>query len=160
VTRLLELGSPRIYRALMGTTVDLRPVRAASTSGRVEVAACAAADVATSSGRISLRGADGPVNAHCVSGRIVVELLGAHDVIAETVSGRIEVLGSIGATCRAPGSHARSSHPRTRRAGRRETPCQWCVGMPWYAAGDAVAKTLRVQCATHGQLWRCVTPAL
>ena len=65
--------------------------RVRSESGRVEVDACCGADVATNSGRISLRQVDGPVHVHCVSGRVHVEMVAAHDVEAETVSGRVEV---------------------------------------------------------------------
>jgi DUF4097 and DUF4098 domain-containing protein YvlB len=43
------------------------------------------------SGRVSLDIADGPVHAHCVSGRIDVTVNSAQDVEAETVSGRISV---------------------------------------------------------------------
>jgi DUF4097 and DUF4098 domain-containing protein YvlB len=43
------------------------------------------------SGRISLDVGEGPVHAHCVSGRIDVTVNSAQDVDAETVSGRISV---------------------------------------------------------------------
>ncbi len=65
--------------------------RIRSQSARVVVDRCGAADVATSSGRVVIRHADGPVHAHCVSGRIEIDLDTAHDVDAETVSGRITV---------------------------------------------------------------------
>ena len=65
--------------------------RVRSESGRVEVGACGSADVATDSGRIVLKHVDGPVKAHCVSGRIEVEMDSAHDIDAETVSGRVTV---------------------------------------------------------------------
>ena len=62
-----------------------------TTSARVEVGGCGNADVATESGRIALKGVNGSVRAHCVSGRVEVEMESAHDVEAETVSGRIDV---------------------------------------------------------------------
>lgn len=65
--------------------------RLRSISGRVQVERCGGADASTTSGRVVLRGVDGPVRAHCVSGRIEVVLESAHDVDAETVSGRISV---------------------------------------------------------------------
>jgi DUF4097 and DUF4098 domain-containing protein YvlB len=65
--------------------------RVRTKSGRVEIGACTGADVSTNSGRITLRHVDGPVLAHCVSGRIEVEMDAAHDVEAETVSGRVNV---------------------------------------------------------------------
>jgi DUF4097 and DUF4098 domain-containing protein YvlB len=87
-----------------GTTVDARSqsgrvtvlratgvcrVRAEST--RVEIGASAGADASTNSGRITLENVDGPVRAHCISSRIEIEMAGAHDVDADTVSGRISV---------------------------------------------------------------------
>ncbi|MEO1055513.1 MAG: DUF4097 family beta strand repeat-containing protein, partial [Actinomycetota bacterium] len=54
-------------------------------------AACRGAQVTVTSGSVTVRGVDGPVQAHTTSGRIDVALLGAHDVHAETVSGRIKV---------------------------------------------------------------------
>ncbi|MGI9610152.1 MAG: DUF4097 family beta strand repeat-containing protein [Acidimicrobiia bacterium] len=65
--------------------------RARTGSGRIQVGACGSASVATESGRISLKHVDGPVEAHCVSGRIDISMDGAHDVNAETVSGRVTV---------------------------------------------------------------------
>jgi len=65
--------------------------RVRSRSGRVVVESCGVADVSTRSGRIDLRRVDGDVVAHSVSGRVMVALAGAHDVRAETVSGRIVI---------------------------------------------------------------------
>lgn len=65
--------------------------RVVSTSGRVDIDRCGSADAASRSGRIVLGEAHGPVRANCTSGRIVVRLAGAHDVEAETVSGRIDI---------------------------------------------------------------------
>lgn len=65
--------------------------RIRSTSGKVEVGACGEADVATTSGRIELSAVSGDVKSHCVSGKIEIAMLGAHDVDAETVSGRVSV---------------------------------------------------------------------
>jgi len=65
--------------------------RAIATSGRVEVGRCGDADVTSGSGRISLEDVNGRVRAHCSSGRIEISMGGAHDVDAETVSGRITV---------------------------------------------------------------------
>ncbi len=86
------------------TTVDARSstgriqVRHASgrcriqgATGRIEIGGCGGADVSTETGRIELKGVNGPVHAHCVSGRIDVEMVDAHDVDAETISGRVEV---------------------------------------------------------------------
>ena len=65
--------------------------RAVATSGRVVIGHCGDADVTSRSGRISLEDANGRVHAHCTSGRIEISMGGAHDVDAETVSGRITV---------------------------------------------------------------------
>jgi DUF4097 and DUF4098 domain-containing protein YvlB len=65
------------------------PCRAVATSGRVEIGRCGDADVTSGSGRITLEDANGRVHAHCTSGGIRIGLGGAHDVEAETVSGRI-----------------------------------------------------------------------
>jgi len=65
--------------------------RAVATSARVEIGHCGDADVTSGSGRISLDDANGRVHAHCSSGRIEISMGGAHDVDAETVSGRITV---------------------------------------------------------------------
>ena len=62
-----------------------------TASGRVEVGECGEVDVATQSARIDLRRVHGEVRAHCVSGRIEITMVDPHDVVAETVSGRIEV---------------------------------------------------------------------
>ncbi|MCP3988759.1 MAG: DUF4097 family beta strand repeat protein [Actinomycetia bacterium] len=71
--------------------------RVRTRSGRVQVHHCGGrADLATKSGRIQLRAGDGPVIAHCTSGRIRVSLLSAHDVKAETVTGRIAVSLPVG----------------------------------------------------------------
>lgn len=66
-------------------------VRAHTVSARVTVERSGRAEVSTASGRIGLRNVSGPVHAHCTSGRIEVEMASAHDVEAETVSGRISV---------------------------------------------------------------------
>jgi DUF4097 and DUF4098 domain-containing protein YvlB len=65
--------------------------RAVATSGRVVIGHCGDADVTSRSGRIVLEEANGRVHAHCSSGRIEISMRGAHDVDAETVSGRITV---------------------------------------------------------------------
>lgn len=65
--------------------------RVRSVAGRVAVRSCGDADVATRSGRIELPDVHGTVRSHCVSGRIEVGLASAHDVDAETVSGRVSV---------------------------------------------------------------------
>jgi DUF4097 and DUF4098 domain-containing protein YvlB len=65
--------------------------RIVSTSGRVEVDRCGSADAACGSGRVVLTDAHGPVRATSTSGRVSVAVAGAHDVEAETVSGRVEV---------------------------------------------------------------------
>lgn len=62
-----------------------------SENGSVTVGSCAHADVATSSGRIVLHDVRGVATAHCTSGRIDITMAGAHDVVAETVTGRIAV---------------------------------------------------------------------
>lgn len=72
--------------------------RVVATSGRVEIDRCGDADVTSGSGRIVLRDAHGPVRAHCSSGRIEVGMAAAHDVDAETVSGRITVSLPAGST--------------------------------------------------------------
>jgi DUF4097 and DUF4098 domain-containing protein YvlB len=65
--------------------------RAVATSARVDIGHCGDADVTSRSGRITLDDANGRVRAHCKSGRIEISMGGAHDVDAETVSGRITV---------------------------------------------------------------------
>lgn len=70
--------------------------RIVSTSGRVEVERCGSADAVSGSGRIVLADAHGPVRATSTSGRVIVAVAGAHDVEAETVSGRIEVSYPVG----------------------------------------------------------------
>lgn len=65
--------------------------RVVATSGRVEIGDCGGADATSASGRIVVRDARGPVRANCTSGKIQLTMAGAHDVDAETVSGRIEV---------------------------------------------------------------------
>ena len=62
-----------------------------STSGKVEVDRCGDADVTTTSGRIVLRNVDGVARAHSASGKVDITMAGAHDVVAETVSGRISI---------------------------------------------------------------------
>ena len=61
---------------------------------------CGTADVTTRSGRIKVSGVRGDVRAHCVSGRVAVDLERAADVDAETVSGRIDVRYPRGVTPR------------------------------------------------------------
>jgi DUF4097 and DUF4098 domain-containing protein YvlB len=65
--------------------------RIVATSGRVDIGSCGRADAVSRSGRIVVRDAHGPVRANCTSGKIQLTMHGAHDVEAETVSGRIEV---------------------------------------------------------------------
>jgi DUF4097 and DUF4098 domain-containing protein YvlB len=65
--------------------------RVVSTSGRVDIERSGGADVTTTSGRIVLGAVSGPARAHCSSGRIRIVMAEAHDVDAETVSGRIDV---------------------------------------------------------------------
>ena len=57
----------------------------------MEIGPCGSAHVTTQSGRIVVQAADGPVRAHCVSGRVEVGLMAPEDVDAETVSDRIQV---------------------------------------------------------------------
>lgn len=70
--------------------------RIVSTSGRVEIDRCAAAEAASGSGKVVLTDAHGPVRATSTSGKVSVALAGAHDVEAETVSGRIEIAYPVG----------------------------------------------------------------
>lgn len=65
--------------------------RVVSVSGRVEIEGSGAVDVTTRSGRIVLRNVSGTARAHCASGKIEVVMAEAHDVDAETISGRISV---------------------------------------------------------------------
>jgi DUF4097 and DUF4098 domain-containing protein YvlB len=65
--------------------------RVLTKSGRVEIGSCGVAHLTASSGKITVAAGSGPVHAHCVSGRVDVALASAHDVDAETVSGRITV---------------------------------------------------------------------
>lgn len=65
--------------------------RIRSTSGKVEVGSCGDADIAGRSGRIELQRVAGQVDAHSVSGKIGLSMVSAHDIRAETVTGRIEV---------------------------------------------------------------------
>jgi DUF4097 and DUF4098 domain-containing protein YvlB len=65
--------------------------RIVSASGRVEVDRCGSADAASRSGQVVLADAHGHVRATSTSGKVRVTVAGAHDVEAETVSGRIEV---------------------------------------------------------------------
>lgn len=76
--------------------------RIRSSSGRVHVGSCGDADVAGESGRIELQRVAGHVDAHSVSGRIELALEAAHDVRAETVTGRIEVSLPQGTTAYQP----------------------------------------------------------
>jgi hypothetical protein len=70
--------------------------RIVSASGRVTVDRCGSADATSRSGRVVLADAHGPVRATSTSGRVSVAVAGAHDVEAETVSGRIEVSYPVG----------------------------------------------------------------
>ncbi len=65
--------------------------RVRSVSGRVEVESCGPADVATETGRITLSGVRGSARAHCVRSRIEIRVEEGDLVVAETVSGRIDV---------------------------------------------------------------------
>jgi DUF4097 and DUF4098 domain-containing protein YvlB len=66
--------------------------RVVNGSGRVEIVRCGPADVTSTSGRLSIGEANGEVRARGTSGRIEMTLTGAHDVDAETLSGRIEIV--------------------------------------------------------------------
>ncbi len=65
--------------------------RVRTVSGRVEVDSCGPADVATETGRITLSGVSGQAHAHCVRSRIEIRMEEGNEVVAETVSGRIDV---------------------------------------------------------------------
>ena len=65
--------------------------RVRSESGSISVASCQRANVTTESGRITLQGVQGAVQAHCTSGRIDIEMATANDIEAETVTGRIAI---------------------------------------------------------------------
>ncbi len=65
--------------------------RIRTVSGRVEVDSCGPADIATETGRITLSGVSGPAHAHCVKSRIEIRMEEGSEVVAETVSGRIDV---------------------------------------------------------------------
>ena len=65
--------------------------RVVTRSARVDIGSCGTAHLTASSGKITVDAASGPVHAHCVSGRVDVATTSAHDVDAETVSGRISV---------------------------------------------------------------------
>lgn len=62
-----------------------------SDHGAVVVRSCGSADVATTTGRISLREVQGVARAHCTNGRVDITMATANDVSAETVTGRINV---------------------------------------------------------------------
>lgn len=83
-------------RIVVGRATGVCRIR--GNTGRVEIGASAGADASTNSGRIVLRDVDGPVRAHCISGRIEIGMAAAHDVDAETVSGRITVTMPDGTT--------------------------------------------------------------
>jgi hypothetical protein len=70
--------------------------RIVSASGSVEVGRCGTAEAASGSGQVVLADAHGHVRATSTSGRVSVTVAGAHDVEAETVSGRIEVSYPVG----------------------------------------------------------------
>jgi DUF4097 and DUF4098 domain-containing protein YvlB len=80
--------------------------RVHTASGRVRIEGCGEADVSTKSGRIQMRNVTGPVTAHSISGRVTVRMSEAHDVHAETVTGRIELSMPAGSVVhqRVPGS--------------------------------------------------------
>lgn len=65
--------------------------RVRSESGRVTVGGCRDCDVSTTSGRVELDAVTGTACAHCISGRVGIHMVEPHDVVAETVSGRISV---------------------------------------------------------------------
>ena len=65
--------------------------RVVSASGRVTVDRCGSADASSGSGQVVLGDAHGHVRATSTSGKVSVAVAGAHDVEAETVSGRVEV---------------------------------------------------------------------
>ncbi len=65
--------------------------RLRSEHGAVAVGSCGIAEVATNTGKISLRDVRGIADAHCTSGRIDITMATADDVTAETVTGRIKV---------------------------------------------------------------------
>lgn len=77
-----------------------RDCRVRTLSGRVTVAQCHDCEVSTRSGRVELAAVNGSARAHCTSGRIQIRLVEPHDVIAETVSGRISVSVPPGARVR------------------------------------------------------------
>ncbi|HEY5663463.1 MAG TPA: DUF4097 family beta strand repeat-containing protein [Ilumatobacter sp.] len=85
--------------------------RVRSNSGRVEVGSCCDADIAGHSGRIEVRAVNGRVEAHSVSGRIEVEMAAANDVVAETVSGRIDVSLPAGTVAHQPVDGASDGRP-------------------------------------------------
>ena len=62
-----------------------------SRTGRVEIGRTGSANVTTTTGRIVLSEVAGPAVAHCASGRIEITMAEAHDVEADTVSGRITI---------------------------------------------------------------------
>ena len=74
--------------------------RVRSASGPITVEACRNCDVSTTSGRVELAAVTGEARAHCISGRIQIRMVEPHDVVAETVSGRISVSVPSGARVR------------------------------------------------------------
>ena len=76
-------------RVTVGRTAG--SARVLTTSGRVEIGHSGDADVTTTSGRIVLRDVTGSTRAHCGSGKIEITMAQAHDVEAETISGRISI---------------------------------------------------------------------
>lgn len=94
-------------RVEVGQVAGVCRIRA--SSGKVHVVSCGDADVAGESGRIELQRVAGHVDAHSVSGRIDVAMETAHDVRAETVTGRIEVSLPKGATPYQPTDSALST---------------------------------------------------
>ncbi len=81
-----------------------------SENGSIAVGSCGAVDAATTSGRIALREVHGTARAHCTTGRVDITLAAAHDVDAETVTGRISVSvpAGVNATLVNPGDHLAS----------------------------------------------------
>ncbi len=82
--------------------------RIVGKSGRITVDETGPADVTTTSGKVTLHSVDGPVAVNCVSGTIQIEMASAHDVAAETVSGRVVV-------SLPPGTRARVDTPSSGR---------------------------------------------
>lgn len=108
------------------TSIDARSVNGAiniehcsaqcclrSENGSIAVGSCGAVDAATTNGKIALHDVRGVARAHCTNGRIDIRLAAAHDVDAETVTGRISVSvpGGVNAAFVKPGGHAAPGQP-------------------------------------------------